>query len=162
MPNYNQGTTDVKVIRSSVNDRYYPKSVNVYDRQSYTNVEGSPDYVNKILNMNIEEVKGTDRVFRVRIESLQKKCLDLEDQIKVLESRGDNQGRIRELSELLRQKEEEIQKLKEENAMLKNLADDELVMVEKVELKEIYGKKQKVEEMKRKQEEEIRIEEYER
>lgn len=91
--------------------------------------------------MNIEEVKGTDKIFRVKIDSLEKRCHDLENQIKLLERTGDNAGKVRELSELLRLKEQEIALLKEENAKLKNLADDELVMVEKVELKEIYGKK---------------------
>lgn len=40
------------------------------------------------------------------------------------------------------------------------MADDELVILEKVEFKEVYGKKKKIEEMQRKESESIRIEEF--
>lgn len=49
-----------------------------------------------------------------------------------------------ELTNLLIQKEKEIVTLKEENAKLQNLANEDLVLVEKVEMKEVYGKKGKL------------------
>lgn len=49
---------------------------------------------------------------------------------------------------MLIEKDREIQRLKEELAKLENLANDDLVLIEKFETKEVYGKKGKVENIK--------------
>ena len=48
-------------------------------------------------------------------------------------------------------KEKEIDALKMENLRLEKLCDEELVIVEKVEFKEVYGRKHKMEKLEEKE-----------
>lgn len=50
------------------------------------------------MNMNIQEVKGTDKVFRVKIESLEKRCIELESIIIRLRSSGTNDDKVGSLT----------------------------------------------------------------
>ena len=59
-----------------------------------------------------------------------------------------NDEKIKSLSDMLIKKEEEIVALNEEIAKLQNIANDELVLIEKLETKEVYGKKGKIENIK--------------
>lgn len=98
--------------------------------------------------MDVEEIKGTDKIFRVKIEALQQRCSELEGLISRMKSTDSSDDQIKIFTQLLVQKEKEILSLKERIAELENIANDELVLIETKETKEVYGKKGKVENIK--------------
>lgn len=51
-----------------------------------------------VMNMDIQEVKGTDRIFRTKIESLEKRCRQLEGIIKNYQMNGPNAETVKQLS----------------------------------------------------------------
>ena len=81
-------------------------------------------------------------VERLRLERFEK--LELKRLIAALRESG--QGGSQQLSHRLEEMTKELVGLREQNYRLKNIANDELVMLQKVETKEVYGKKTKVQE----------------
>lgn len=45
--------------------------------------------------MNVEDIKGTDKVFRIKIEALENRCRELESIIDKLNMSGNNNDKIR-------------------------------------------------------------------
>lgn len=79
---------------------------------------------------------------RLRLERLEK--LELKRLLALL--RENNEGKSHRVSHTIEEMSRELVGLREQNYRLKNIANDELVMLQKVETKEVYGKKSKVQE----------------
>ena len=88
------------------------------------------------------EVKNEDKDYK--IAELERTNMELKKTIYGIKDSGNESDKVKSLMGQISELTKEVISLKEENERLRSLANDELMMVEKVETKEIFGKKSKV------------------
>ncbi len=144
LPKLGKGESTIQTIQTN-NPSLRESKSSIFNPQSIKESVSSKLFNNTYnpTGIQIEELKGTDKIWKSRVEGLQKEIMELKKVIEILKSSTSNSLRIKDLVDQIDKLNKQILALKEENAKLKNLADDELVIVEKVETKEIYGKKKK-------------------
>lgn len=134
-------TSSQRVVTGSNN-------ASVYRTETRYAPQPGADVASMVTQMPTQQPVDPDRLSKneliEKISNEEREILELKRLVSSLRESSD--VRTRQLIHQVEELTKELLALREQNYKLKNLTNDELVMLEKVETKEVYGKKTKVQE----------------